>query len=80
MEDLKTQLIGTATKHLVGKTVHSVRFLTDKERELMMWNASSCVITFSDGTMLFSSSDEEMNDSGVIQIIKNYNQITIPRL
>ena len=54
------------TKKLKGKTIESVRYMTDEEMESAMWYKRPVVITFTDGTLLIPQSDDEGNDGGVI--------------
>lgn len=51
---------------LVGKTVKEVRYMTEKEKESMMWYNKPIVIIFDDGTAIYPSADDEGNDAGAI--------------
>jgi len=53
-------------KHLVGKTVANVRYLTDEEQKKMYWFKKALLITFTDGTYIFPSADDEGNDAGAL--------------
>jgi hypothetical protein len=53
-------------KHLVGKTVANVRYLTDKEQQGMGWYRKALVIIFTDGSYMFPSADDEGNDAGAL--------------
>lgn len=53
-------------KPLVGKIVHSVRYMTDAEMESMGWYSKPLVIVFTDGTYVYSSADDEGNDGGAL--------------
>lgn len=51
---------------LVGKTISSVRFLTDAEQQELGWTSKAIVITLDDGHSLFASQDDEGNDAGAL--------------
>ena len=52
------------SKFLVGKTVDEVRYMTKDEAKDMDWYSRPLVIFFTDGSHMFSSSDDEGNDGG----------------
>jgi hypothetical protein len=63
---------------LVGKTVKSVRYLTDSEMEDFMWSCRPLAIFFTDGTYLIPSKDDEGNDGGALFTnIKNLPTIPV---
>ena len=53
-------------KHLKGKTIKEVRYLTDKEMEEFGWFHRPVVIFFIGGGYLIPSSDDEGNEGGAI--------------
>lgn len=53
-------------KHLKGKVIESVRYLSKKEQEAMDWYNRTIVIQFTDGTLIFPSMDDEGNDGGAL--------------
>lgn len=53
-------------KHLVGKTIKNVRYMTDKEMNDMGWYKKPLVIFFNDGSYMYASSDDEGNDAGAL--------------
>lgn len=55
-----------ATKHLKGRTIVDVRYLTDIEMKGMGWHNKSIVLELSDGSLLFPSCDDEGNDAGAL--------------
>ena len=55
-----------ATKHLKGRTIVDVRYLTDIEMKGMGWHNKSIVLELSDGSLLFPSRDDEGNDAGAL--------------
>jgi len=54
------------SKNLVGKTIKSVRYMTDKEMNDLGWYSKSLVIIFTDGSYIFPSSDDEGNNAGAL--------------
>jgi hypothetical protein len=49
---------------LVGKTIKFVRYQYACEKKDMGWSKKSLVIFFTDGSYIFSSSDDEGNNAG----------------
>lgn len=65
-DSLKREWADKAKAVLVGKTIASVRYLTDKETEDLMWSSASLLIVFTDGSYMFPSADDEGNDGGAL--------------
>ncbi len=66
-------------KHLLGKQIVSIRYLTEKEKENMMWYKKPIIIQLNDGTILFPSMDDEGNDGGALfGQTKNGKELTFP--
>ena len=55
-----------AEKHLVGRTITQVRYMSEEETTNMGWYKRPLVISLDDGTMLFPSMDDEGNDGGAL--------------
>lgn len=55
---------GKAEKWLVGKTIKSVRYMTDAEAKELMWDSRPLAIFFDDGSFVFASMDDEGNNGG----------------
>tara|TARA_R110002020_G_scaffold463600_2_gene683723 strand:- start:307 stop:552 length:246 start_codon:yes stop_codon:yes gene_type:complete len=53
-------------KHLKGRTIVDVRYLTTIEMKGMGWYRKSIVLELSDGSLLFPSKDDEGNDAGAL--------------
>ena len=53
-------------KHLLGKTVSKIRYVTKEEAEHMMWYSRPIVIEFTDGTLILPSCDDEGNNGGAL--------------
>jgi hypothetical protein len=53
-------------KHLKGKIVSDVRYLTPQEAEDMGWSSRPIAIFFSDGSYIYPSRDDEGNDGGAL--------------
>lgn len=66
MNDLAKKWADKAAKHLVGKTISNVRYLTDDELQDLGWYHRSLVIFFNDNSYIFSSADDEGNDAGAL--------------
>lgn len=66
MAELEKRWEKYAKKHLVGKKVSQVRYLSKKECDGMGWDAKALVIQFDDGTIVFPSSDDEGNNAGAL--------------
>ncbi len=62
---------------LVGRTIKSIRYLSDEEREELGWFRSAIVLTLDDGTSIWPSADDEGNDAGAL-FTTNDNMPTIP--
>lgn len=60
------RIISTAAKHLVGKTITSIDYMSEKECENNGWNKSGVIIGLDDGTYLYPLSDDEGNEVGAI--------------
>jgi hypothetical protein len=52
------------SKHLVGQTIKYVRYLYSAEMKDLCWTKKSLVIFFTDGTYIFSTTDDEQNNAG----------------
>ena len=56
-----------AREHLVGKTIQSVRWMSKEEAVGRGWeNTRPGVIQFTDGSLVFPSSDDEGNYGGAL--------------
>ena len=51
---------------LVGKTIKSVRYMTDAEMEDFMWYRKPVIIDFTDGSYMIPQSDDEGNNGGAL--------------
>jgi|TARA_R110000796_G_scaffold173614_3_gene290602 hypothetical protein len=66
-----------SSKHLVGKTIDEVRYMTNKEMEDMGWDQKPLVIFFTDNTFIYASADDEGNNGGAL--FTNFKDLeTIP--
>ena len=76
-KELKAQWSKAASAVLVGKTIKSVRYLTDQEMDHNDWTDAPLVIIFTDGSYIYPSSDDEGNNGGAL--FTSFEQIeTIP--
>jgi hypothetical protein len=51
---------------LVGKTIKSVRYMTNEEMEDFMWYRKPVIIDFTDGSWIIPQSDDEGNNGGAL--------------
>jgi hypothetical protein len=59
-------------KHLVGRTIVKVEWLSPKRTEkLFGWTNQPCEIYLDNGTILTPSADDEGNDAGAIKYKRN---------
>jgi hypothetical protein len=65
-QDYKKDWGERCAKHLVGKTIKKVGYLTEKEKESMYWHTTSLVIEFTDGSYIFPMTDDEGNGAGAL--------------
>lgn len=54
------------SKHLVGKTIKEVRYMTNAEQQSHSWFRKALVIFFTDGSYIYPSKDDEGNDAGAL--------------
>jgi len=74
---IRTYWTDLVAKHLVGKTITKVEYLSDKEVGENMWYKTPIAIQLSDGEWLIPMMDDEGNDGGAIST--TYKELgTIP--
>ena len=59
-------LILSEAKKLIGLQVTGIRYMTRKECKDLFISNRAVVLTLSDGTELYSMTDDEGNDAGVL--------------
>jgi hypothetical protein len=52
------------TKHLAGRKIIAVRYMTAKEMEGLGWSRSALVLQLDNGTIIYPSQDDEGNGPG----------------
>jgi len=62
----ETRWVKYAQKHLLGKKIVGVRYMTQKEANNVGWYSRCVVFQLDDGTILFPSRDDEGNDAGAL--------------
>lgn len=68
-----------ARKHLVGKTIKAVGWMTEEEAAHVGWEHSRpIVIEFTDGSLIFPSADDEGNDGGAMFGQSGGEDLTFP--
>lgn len=55
-----------AKKVLLGKTIVSVNYMTEKDAESLGWYKRPIVFKLSDGSVCYLSCDDEGNDGGAL--------------
>lgn len=51
---------------LTGKTIATVRYMTEAECKKLMWHSRPLLIRFTDGSYIIPQSDDEGNDGGAM--------------
>ena len=54
------------SKHLKGRRIAHVRYMTDKEQKECGWFRKAIVIVLDNGHYFFPSADDEGNDAGAL--------------
>lgn len=72
------EFIKNLESQLVGKTIKSIRYMSDKEMSAWEWNKRPIIIILSDNTFIIPQRDDEGNDGGAVAIIKEKNFTLIP--
>lgn len=62
---------------LIGAFIVAIRPATAEEKHSMMWHRDFMVIELNTGVAIFASSDEEMNDAGVLNYTHGGNTYSI---
>ncbi len=65
-QDTKTFWLKRVNEVLKGRTIVSVRYLSDKEMELMGWYSRPLAFQLDNGTLCIPSADDEGNDGGAL--------------
>jgi len=55
-----------AKKHLVGKKIVAVEYMSDSEVEEFMWHSAPIAIQLDDGHWIYPTMDDEGNDGGAM--------------
>jgi len=76
------QIIKDVEKHLVGKKIVGIRYLTKEEMKASYWYCRCPVLILDDGTIVLPLSDDEGNEGGVLEILTPDcdNPMTLPRM
>jgi hypothetical protein len=64
--ELKKQWLERIRKHLVGRTIKQVHYMTDKDLSELDWLEAAIVLVLDNGEMLYPSSDDEGNGAGAL--------------
>lgn len=66
VKELETFWNKRARQVLLGKTIVSVNYMTQKDADDLMWYKRPIVFKLSDGTICYLSCDDEGNDGGAL--------------
>lgn len=66
VKELETFWNKRAREVLLGKTIVSVNYMTQKDADELMWYKRPIVFKLSDGTICYLSADDEGNDGGAM--------------
>jgi hypothetical protein len=69
-----------ASAALIGRTIVAVRYMSVQEAREMCWFHRAMIVELNDGTRMFASADEEMNDAGVLWIERRDRELCLGRL
>lgn len=72
------EFISNLETRLVGKSIKSIRYMTDKEMQIFCWDKRPIIILLNDGTFVIPQQDDEGNDGGAIALISNNKFTLIP--
>jgi len=79
-EEINKEWEDYANTHLKGKTVELARYMTKEEADNMGWYHRPVVLQFTDGTVLYPSSDDEGNNAGALFGQTKTEELTFPVL
>jgi hypothetical protein len=63
---LKQRWQREAQKHLVGRRIAGVRWMTQDEQEQLGWDNAAVVLELDNGTLVWPSADDEGNGAGAL--------------
>jgi len=67
IEDIEKLWTDAVKKALVGKTIVDVAYMpTEDADDVLGWRTRPVILTLSDGTILYPSSDDEGNGAGAL--------------
>ena len=71
--------LDAAAKHLVGRRIEAVRYISQPEVETFGWSNRPLELLLDDGSTLYATADEEMNDAGVIVLKRGDDEMCFGR-
>ena len=63
---VKKRWQATAEKHLLGRKIIGIQWMTDLWQQDMGWDNAAVMLLLDDGTLLWPSSDDEGNNAGAL--------------
>lgn len=68
-----------AARHLLGRRIAVVRWMTADEQEACGWDHAAVVLILDNGTALYPAADDEGNDAGALFCSdRSGNELTLP--
>jgi hypothetical protein len=68
-----------AIEALVGRRIVAVRYMTKREASELAWQNRPLLLELDDGSRLYASADEEMNDAGVLWVDHGEEEMCLGR-
>jgi hypothetical protein len=64
---------------LVGRRIVAVRYMTARDANELVWQNRPLVLELDDGSRVYASADEEMNDAGVLWVERREEEMCFGR-
>jgi hypothetical protein len=64
---------------LAGRRIVAVRYMTAREANELVWQNRPLVLELDDGSRVYASADEEMNDAGVLWVERGEEEMCFGR-
>lgn len=78
-EAMKQRWQTVATRHLLGRKIVAIRWMTPEEQKAMGWDHAAVVLILDNLMMIWPSADDEGNDAGALfGNDRNGNDVTLP--
>ncbi len=71
--------LDAAAKQLAGRRIEAVRYMSQPEVEAFGWSHRPLELLLDDGSTLYATADEEMNEAGVIILKRAKDEVCFGR-